>query len=374
MRKPVTVLIFLGVFFILRFLTRWWFREKFNTVYTPTFESSYIILRKGNLLPLYGAIQSQRKFGRTPQIFFNNEVEIEAKALIPTHNKLLISLGVKENLLSLYKWTEICGQSIDSFIYHPLFPHLPEQKKYTPKIYFEELSSKSGFYIFGKLKNFVDGIHSFKVSSTNVAFQVWLSQDKNPQNAILVLHENMKESKELMLNKSQYIGIVLKTGSNAGKFILSWLQPGRKKYSYIPADCLEPYQKGSPHLKMDELQKVAILKAKIPLSEMYGSKKSAERVNMFKIPFVPEIDTVGLFPTCHYEPSYLLKEKLKTQYAGQWETHFTSTYPDDETDLKIYHDGSTQPQIIYGNPIIKPTIAIEVVSKVIAAIQKKHDE
>lgn len=373
MRKPVIVLIIVGSFFILRFVSNW-FQGSFNNTFTsPTFDPSYIVLRKGNNLPLYGAVQSQQKFHNQQQVFYNKKIEIEAKALIQAQNKPSMSAEVKRNSLSFYTWTEICKQSIDSIIYHPLFPHLPEQKTYTSKINFIDLRPNSGFYIFGKLKNSINGIHSLRVSVKNVVFQVWLSQDQNPRNGSLVLHDNLKESEQL-INNSHYVGIVLKTSVYDGEFLLEWLQPGHKKYSNIPSKCLEPYQIDSPHLQMEELQKVAILKAKTPLSMMYKSKKAAERFNVFKIPFLPEVDTIDLFPSCYYEPSYLLKEKLKTQYAGQWETHFTSIYPDDETDMDIYHGSSTTPHVIYGNPIVKPTIAIDVVSKIVSAIQKKHNK
>ena len=372
MRKPVTVLIFVGIILILQL---WLFQGQFKyTSNTPTFDSSYIILRKGNNLPLYGAIQSQHKFHNQPQIIFNKEIEIEARTLVQVQDEPLVSAEIEKNVLSFYMWTEICKQSIESIIYHPLFPHLPEQKTYTPKIDFKDLRPNSGFYVLGKLKNFIDGIHSLKVSAKNVVFQVWLSQNQNPKNASLVLQENLKESEQLILNKSQYIGIVLKTGVSSGEFLLTWLQPGQKKYSQIPSNCLEPYQIGSPHLKMEELQKIAILKDKIPLSKMYRSKKAVERYNIFQMPFVPETDIVDLFPTCYYEPSYLLKEKLKTQYAGQWETHFTAIYPNDETDMDIYHGSSTTPHVIYGNPIIEPKVAIDVLSNIVSAIQKKHEK
>lgn len=371
MKKYFTVLIVAGTIFFLRLVSSWFSSQSFN-VSPPNFESSFIVLRKGSSLPLYGAIQSQQRFSGGPQIFFNREVEVTAKSLLKYNKPLIAEDEVQKDSLNLYVWTEICKQSIDSLIYHPLFPHLPEQKKYTSKLDFDTLNLNFGFYLFGKLKTFSEGAYRLRVSSTNVAFQVWLSPDENPQNATLVLHEGRKESENLNLKGSQYIGIILKTGSYNGEFSLSWLKPGANRYSSIPKLCLESYQKGSMYLKTDEIQQMAILKSRISLSEMHDSEDDKEKFMMSKLVHMPGEDTADLFPTCAYDPSYIIKEKLPTQYAGQWETHFTSIYPDDKSDMTMYHTNSNLPHVIFGNSIVKRNVVESVVSKVQAAVQKKH--
>ena len=371
--KKLLILVFIAGFFYL-FLKISNITQEQSQKAPPAFQSSYIILRRGNSLPLFGAIQSQRRLIGVSEILFNSEIELEAQSYVPVKVPTISTPEKETNSLNLYSWTEICNKNIDSLIYHPLFPHLPEYKKYTVKLDMN-IGKNTGVYLFGKLKPGMAGVYRFHALSSKIAFQVWLSSDENPSDSKLILHENLVRSKDLELFDSSYhISIVLKTGSSSGKFSLKWLTPGKKEYTLIPSNNLESYPPDSPMVREENLQKLMILDKKVPLRDMYDSDQNKRRALMFKLPFIPEDDIEGLFPNCKYNPSYLIKKKITKRYAGQWETHFTSVYPPDETDMVIYHPGMKDPHIIYGNPMLKRDVADFIVEKVVNAIKEKHKE
>ena len=336
----------------------------------PNFEPSYIIFRRGNSLPLYGAIQSQNRFYELPVIKYDPDIETKAKSISqpPT-----TEISVLKHSLHYMIWTEICKHQIESLLYQPLFPHLPAMETITTTLELTNKDQTSGTYIFGKILPPTTGFYIFHASIKNVNFQIWISKNDDPTNATLALQNSQSTSDKVKLakNKAYYIGIVFKNIAASGEFSLQWNIPGEKRFVRIERRFMESYKKTSSYYQKAISQNIPILHKKISLADMYTSKQNKKKYEMFKLPFIPQEDVNSLFPTCNYYPSYLIEKKL-TQYAGQWETHFTSIYPEDETDMLMYHPGMKDPQVIYGNPILKKEIAENVVNEVMDAIRLKH--
>jgi len=371
MRKK-WILIYISIFFLFwKFFTGFFYHFDFDDkTERPNFEPSYIIFRKGNSLPLFGAIQSQNRFHGKSVIQYNLDIETKARGISKQSTK---QITIPKHSLHYMIWTEICKNKLENLLYQPLFPHLPTVETITTTLELNIRDQSSGVYIFGKILPPTTGFYILHVSSEDVNFQVWISENEDPAKATLILQNDrsMTESMELKSKNAYYIGIVFTSSSASGKFSLEWNIPGENKIVQIRSSFIESYEKTSPLYQEAISQNIPILYEKIPLADMYSSKTNKNRYQIFKLPFIPQKDVEGLFPTCDYHPSYLIDKKLE-RYAGQWETHFTSIYPEDETDMLMYHQGVHLPQIIYGNPVLKRDIAESVVTEVIDAIHLKH--
>ena len=102
----------------------------------------------------------------------------------------------------------------------------------------------------------------------------------------------------------------------------------------------------------------------------FPNEESKRRVELYHLPFISEEDTRDLFPPCQYSPSYIVKKTL-WRYQATWETHYTSIYPFDYSDLKRKEYPGDK-FLSFGNDKLDEKQAQAIASQVWMQIQSKH--
>lgn len=376
-RWKMIVVLFIGLWL-------WWYwfiTKKLNLNEIKAFTPSYIVLTVGNGLKLYSAIESFRTNSKRPRLYFNAYTAEKSKQFLRTSFNSATTDEKHRNSFHLFIWHEVCGTKLTSISQHPLFPHLPSEKHLVKKLEFGEINENIGMYIFGLLTPKSSGKYVLQVFCGDVAAKVWLSESTDPFSSIMLKECHIKDGGggtkqtdllNLKENEKYFLGILLKTDAKKGRFSVKWAWPYHiNDFVTIPSSLFQGLPENHTIFQQVISQDVSLLRTRQKLSDLYTSQENMKRSKIYSMPFISDKDTGLLFPTCDYAPSYIVKEKLP-QFMGQWETHYSSMYPKDETDMPMFYPGVENPHIIFGNPVLEYDEATEVVIRVMEAIRKKH--
>ena len=281
-------------------------------------------------------------------------------------------------IFNVFLWDEVCGESLDNLFNYPLFPYMPSRKRFSKTFKLINYGQNFALWLVGYFTPLCDGYHKFELEIKSGNSEVWISRDSNRKNIRLVLSSVIKTRvvvKELKLSKKQkyYFEVFHKEGHQGSSFNIkvstsnSYCEYSKQLLKFEPF--LSPEQVWnvkSPAINL-EPELLASLKGRA-ISSKNGAQRS-KRDEIFKIPFMDQADVVDLMPTCEYNPSYKVGYHLE-KYDGVWETHFTSVYPSDDTNITdILSSGERQ--IIFGNDIMEKSVAMKVVYGVLGIIKQK---
>ena len=334
---------------------------------------SYIVAVKGNNLQLYseveGTLNGKIKFTVLSKRF-------ATRFLAETRN---IKKHNKENRekLNYHIWQEICDQGIESLLYNPTFPYLPTLASYLGNLNLDYIERNSGIRIFGYLLFSQTANYQLSLNTQYAIVHVWFSKDKAVENSKLLFNansphqNNMSNIFNLKANVKYFIDIIIKTGNVQGSFQLQWIhQDGVKAPSNIGIVTFTPFYETLYNFH-DKVSKLPMLINKKEIPELYEKGNNQLRWQSLLLPFIEDEKVHDLFPICDYQPSYLQKGEIKNEFQGIWETHLTSVYPDDDTNLTFKLKSSNLNQILPGNPVLDQAIAEEVVNRVMESLEQR---
>lgn len=281
-------------------------------------------------------------------------------------------------IFNVFIWDEICGESLDNLFNYPLFPYMPSRKRFSKSFKIINYGKNFALWLVGYFTPFCDGQHHFELEITAGNSEVWISEDSTRNKLELVLTSTGKERvmrKDLRLKKEEkyYFEVFHKEGNRNSEFNIKISTPEEDCLKAKQPLAFEPFMSPETiwsvktpvvHLK-DEL--LAKLKDKAKSSKSQSPR--SKRDDIFKIPFIEESDIATLLPKCKYDPSYIVKYRLE-KYEGVWETHFSSIYPSDDTNITDLLS-SGERQIIFGNDIMDESVAMKAVYQIMSVIKQK---
>lgn len=345
----------------------------------PELHAGFIVAQRGNRLPLYTAVSSSLKDN------MQNPSQEREKMKAFLYDNITTKPVETEitNVANYHTWHEICGRQINSLLHHPLFPNLPFSRILLHSLSLQNLAENLGVRVFGYIIPDIPGEYQFYIKSKHASVEVWLSVDEAESNAILLCKDSDNEknstvkdiSSLVRLKRRQYyFEIIGKTGNSKGSIELKWSEPNVKNFDVISSKNLKPFFND---MMYHERQVVLDYKVKEglpmhrqqPMRESYYSEKNTRRRNIYLLPYIPDAETLHLFPICPYKPSYIIKEPLNKN-EGVWETHYSSVYPSDDTDLKYRLKGQLE-QVIFGNDVLDEKESVFLVDSVMEALNRK---
>ena len=334
---------------------------------------SYIVAVKGNNLRLYSEVEGTLN-GKIKYTVLSKR--FATRFLTETPN---IKKHNKDNRekLNYHIWQEICDQGMESLLYNPTFPYLPTLASYVGNLDLDYIEKNSGIRIFGYLLFSQTANYQLSLNTQYAIVHVWFSKDKAIENSRLLFNANSPHQNSvsnifnLKANVKYFIDIVVKTGDVQGSFQLQWIhQDGIKASKNIGRVTFIPFYDTLYNFH-DKVNKLPMLIDKNEIPELYEKGNNQRRWQSLLLPFIEDEEVHDLFPICDYQPSYLQKGKIRKEFQGIWETHLTSVYPDDGTNLTFKLKSSNLNQILPGNPVLDQTIAEEVVNSVMESLEQR---
>lgn len=293
--------------------------------------------------------------------------------------------------LNVAIWEDICGYEMLSLKEYPLFPHGPSTRLRTSRLrmHFASKFEHFGLRIFGFLSPYESGDYNFYLASTGSS-ELWMSLDSKPENSNLIANvtsglslKNGRSTIPLTTGKRYYLEILHKHGRRDKEKLdflhLKWKSSSWKgsELREIPSNVLSPFEDDrnfekikSNSLPSQRLQNNNVLPMHVKRRDpSFVNDEVKRRSEMYRLPFISEEDTRDLFPSCQYNPSYIVKRPLQ-RYQATWETHYTSIYPYDNSDiLQKLGDGYF---VNFGNDQMDENTAKAIISQVWTKIQGKH--
>ena len=281
-------------------------------------------------------------------------------------------------IFNVFIWDEICGENLDNLFNYPLFPYMPSRKRFSKTFKIINYGQNFAIWLVGYFTPLCDGYHKFQLTIKSGNSEVWISTDSSRKNIKLVLSSIGKDRtmvKELKLTKGKryYFEVFHKQGHQDSKFNIEVTNSNNSCKRTKQILLFEPFM--TPETIWSTTTPVVHFDAELlaKLKEKAKSSKSqsqrTKRDDIFKIPFIDEADIVDLLPKCNYEPSYKVKYHLE-KYDGVWETHFSSIYPSDHTNITdILSSGERQ--IIFGNDIMEKSAVMQIVYGIMGVIKQK---
>lgn len=346
-------------------------------------EPSYVIAVKGSKkVPLYAQVRGI-PLPNESVIFLSKNSLSKSQMFVYKNNTNSIDSS-KIHYLNSHTWREICYTDLQNLLNYPLFPHLPSARESLDSLEILNINKMVGNRIFGYICLQETSKVQFSILSSGVNVQVWLSSSSLPSDAELLFAQQVgrkreKFSKFVTFKRDQkyFIDIIIKTGDMPGKFILKWITETDKDFQRIGKLNLCPFVNDVAYngdmvvLDYQVPKTTKMLSPRKKLTELYNPI-NYKRSRMYLLSFIPEEDTKYLFHQCKYEPSYVMKKKLKREFQGVWETHLTEIYPPDESNITYKLLSSDKGHIIFGNPLLKKKSADDIVKEVMIALENKH--
>lgn len=308
----------------------------------------------------------------------------------------IVKSSFPKGFLNVAIWEDMCGDEMLSLKEFPLFPHGPSTRLRTSSLqmYFTRRFQNFGLRIFGYLSPSESGNYNFDLASS-ASSELWISLDSKPENSRLIGNVTTGISwlreRNIPLSKGNryYMEILHKHGDHyllrSNYLHLKWRLSHWKEHDLrdIPADALIAFEDDQDLSTSDKMitnllhseqldhNNEVILPMHIKLHDpSFVNEESKRRVELHHLPFINEEDTWDLFPSCQYSPSYIVKEPL-WRYQSTWETHYSSIYPFDHSDLrKREYPGDNF--VSFGNDKLDENTAKTIASQVWMQIQSKH--
>lgn len=308
----------------------------------------------------------------------------------------LVNSSFPKGFLNVAIWEDMCGDEMLSLKEFPLFPHGPSTWLRTSslRMHFTRRFQNFGLRIFGYLSPRESGNYNFHLASS-ASSELWISSNSKPENSRLIANVTSglswlrEENIPLSKGNQYYLEVLHKHGLHylfrSNYLHLKWRLSHWKEHDVrdIPADALVAFEYDRGSIRSDKMitnllhsEQVDHDNDIIPPMHIkrqdprFPNEESKRRVELYHLPFISEEDTRDLFPPCQYKPSYIVKEPL-WRYQATWETHYTSIYPFDYSDLETREYPGNE-FFSFGNDKLDEKQAQAIASQVWMRIQSKH--
>ncbi|XP_022797985.1 uncharacterized protein LOC111336201 [Stylophora pistillata] len=265
--------------------------------------------------------------------------------------------------LNVHIWQACCGSTTHDLRRNRFFPLYPDIRLTVGKFFLRHMQADYGQRIFGYVHPPVSGKYTFAISSDDSS-ELWLSSDENPSKVKLIawvgnrtlLSVTFKTkiaqfdkyktqlSRPVLLHKGQkyFIEALHKQGNLQEHILVGWKIPGSNEFRHLTGSSISAAINDSIASK-DVTKYANFIPQDLPSHSHYRTNlKLDQNVYKFgsedlrdvahKANFVDERDIENIFPSCPYNPSYLVNFKLK-RYEGVHLIHDTSRYPNDYSEL-----------------------------------------
>ena len=301
-----------------------------------------------------------------------------------------------EGRLNVSVWEDICGYELLSLKEFPLFPHAPSTLLTTSslRIHFREGFENFGLRIFGFLSPAESGNYNFHLASSGSS-ELWISLDPNPENSKLIANVTSgitskyeRNAIYLSTGKRYYMEILHKHGRHDEEKLnymrLKWRSSNWKEQELrdIPSEVLTASEDDQNSNVFGKIKFQSLLSQQVvhrnnvlPMhiqhrAPSFVNEEVKRRTEIYHLPFISEEDTRDIFPPCQYNPSYIVKKPLE-RYQATWETHYTSIYPFDYSDIVAGKMDKDADFVSFGNDQMDENTARKIVSEVWTQLQNK---
>ena len=339
---------------------------------------AYVIGVRRNKLPLHTAITADDNTGTV----FHPSSEIQ-KADFQLFQKSKSRLKVKafnsdlNGVLNVHIWDEICTEKLDNLRHYPIFPNMPSRRMLVDTFKVTGIGYDCGVRIFGYIKPVKSGAYRFALSVSHGESELWLSSTMEPQDLKLICPTDSYISNPQKLNNGHayYVEALYKIGVRTPRFEVKWSLPDdTDTFNVINSSFIKPFFDDSGVSGKEVINEFKVppyldIHKKLDYPPHFRTPEINKRRHMIHLPYIEEGDVENLFPTCPYNPSYIIKSGRTFWFKGVWETHYTSVYPIDATNLTLkLKDGSRQIQ--FGNDVLDENRAQMIVNQVVRAVEK----
>ena len=253
--------------------------------------------------------------------------------------------------LNAHIWLDLCGFYVHRLRQTPLFPRSPHQRLFISDLKSTFTGTQFGQRIFGFLHPRTSGFYQFAISSDDTS-ELWLSFDEDPTKVKLVasvssptspawtLSGDYKKyptqiSREIHLEagRSYFIEVLHKQDGGGSHVEVYWKLKASHSFEIIRGTYLSPFYPTDlndveeyffgDHDNTPSHTKDVIIGSD---EEMIQRGLSAD---------ISWLNASGVLPLCAYEPSYIVKWKLK-RYEGalaRLDLNLSSVWPRDGTNI-----------------------------------------
>ena len=252
--------------------------------------------------------------------------------------------------VNVYLWSnDICPSEDKVLYWHPLFPKHPTRSYFLNSLDDPEwIIEKVGRRIIGHIHPKITGLYEFQINSRGeMEFFLFIGEWFGKQEAILKLGKYKTERTEqdkilgqydLLTKTSQkvfleqgkkYLIEIFHTIINFGRMNVKWKLLDNKS----PFEIIDKSYISSVYCDEKVYENIPIAKFS-PMSKLEKHFEKDPRIKFYE--YIPaDIDTISnTFPSCDYEPSYLVRGQLRSCYGTQ-QVHQNLIYPEDHLDFNI---------------------------------------
>ena len=244
--------------------------------------------------------------------------------------------------LNAQMWYGICGKNVDILRNWPHFPFHPDKRTFISEFRKTQVLNmkNNGERIFGFVHPQRSGMYKFAITSDDTS-ELWLSRNEDPASSEMVArvyspHGSAwtKEgdytkypeqiSKEIFLHagKKYYIESLSKQGPGAAHVAVFWCH-GHSTFEIISSKYLSSFYGN------DNQNSIPPHAGKQPKTTLQSKR---DFYYFHRLPFIRRLEYIDLIPNCSYNPSFLVRGKLK-RFQGIRRTHVSRVFPPDDTDM-----------------------------------------
>lgn len=280
--------------------------------------------------------------------------------------------------LEVHMWTEICGTTVEMLRNWPHFPYFPDARSYISDFHDVHArgSKNNGERVFGFIHPAVHGDYKFAISSDDTS-ELWLSQNEDPGSSEMIARvysprqsawteegdykkypEQISKEFTLFAGKKYYVEALMKQGSGAAHLAVYWSYKNAT-FEIITSKYLSTY----PYTHESMIPVHTGKRDNTSLQKKYSL------YDFNRLPLLNRQEYVDLFPSCSYNPSFLVRKKLK-RYEGVWNTRRSNVFPQDSTDMS---NRGPKHQWSFPNLLIDGNVVQFVVDRFVNTLKFERD-
>ena len=272
-------------------------------------------------------------------------IAASTERIIPSAGKVANGSSLSPRRLNVHVWSDICGTRVDNLRNSPHFPYFSYKSYSISDFYtFKPFDIRnSGERIFGFVHPHLSGGYKFAIVSDDTS-ELWLSPDEDPASSQMIARvfsphrasawieeRDYKKypyqiSKEIFLyaGSKYYIETLSKPVSRITHLAIYWSHgSSSSSFEIISSQYVSSFSEDNNN------EVIPPHAGKLPKRSLQSRSKLYD---FYRLPFVKRQEYIGVIPACQYNPSFLVRRKLR-QYEGVWLPKQSLVFPDDDTDM-----------------------------------------
>ena len=255
------------------------------------------------------------------------------------------TVDTNHGMMNEHVWWNISETAMGALRNWPHFANVPNKRSFITDFHSRTVndSTNKGQRIFGFIHPQVDGKYTFAITSSGPS-ELWLSPNEHPACSQLIArvyspdewastlkeeynkyHGQISSEISLYAGKKYYMeSLAVNRQSSDETFVtVHWLNTSASKNSNFRI-ILSKYL--SPFYGTNSLERS-------PRRCNSGTESNLQE-RFLRLPLMNRMEYMTLFPTCRYNPSFLVRRKLE-RYQGVWLTMGKESlvFPQDDTDM-----------------------------------------